>query len=75
MYDRLTDQVGGVIDVPTALVPQVLSITGVSNPIEPGETELTDSQARALANLLGFRSNVSRYVYHLETLVADPLRA
>jgi hypothetical protein len=75
MYERSTDRVGGIIDVPPALVPQALSIAGVVNAAEPGETELTGAQARALANLLGFQANVSRYVYHLETLIADPLRA
>ena len=75
MYERTTDRVGGIIDVPAALVPQALSLAGISDPTELGETELSDTEVRALANLLGFRSNVSRYRYHLETLAADLLRA
>jgi hypothetical protein len=75
MYERTTDRVGGMIDVPQKLVPQALAIAGVSDPTDLGETELTDSQVYALANLLGFRANLSRYVYHLETLAAHPLRA
>jgi hypothetical protein len=75
MYERTTDRVGGIIDVPTALVAQALSIAGISKTAELGETELTDAEVRALANLLGFRSDVSRYHYHLETLATDPLRA
>ena len=75
MYERTTDRVGGIIDVPAALVSQALSIAGISKPTELGEADLTDAQVRALANLLGFRSNVSRYCYHLETLATDPLRA
>jgi hypothetical protein len=75
MYERTTDREGGIIDVQPALVPQALNIAGVSNPVEPGEIELADARARALANLLGFRPDVSRYVYHLETLAAGPLRA
>jgi hypothetical protein len=75
MYERATDRVGGMIDVPAALVSQALSIAGITNATELGETELTDDEVRALATLLQFRSNVSRYRYHLETLVTDPLRA
>ena len=75
MYERSTDRVGGVIDIPAPLVTQALSTVGISNATELGETELTDAQVRALANLLQFRSNVSRYQYHLETLASDPLRA
>jgi hypothetical protein len=75
MYERTTDRVGGIIDVPAALEPQVLTIAGISNPTELGETELADAEVVALANLLGFRSNIPRYRYHLETLAIDPLRA
>ena len=75
MYQRTTDRVGGTVDVPDALVPQALRMAGISDPLEPGETELADSEARLIANLLGFRSNVSRYIYHLETVVTDPLQA
>ena len=30
MYERTTDRVGGIIDVPAALVSQALSIAGIS---------------------------------------------
>jgi hypothetical protein len=69
MYERLTDRVGGIVDVRPHFVPQVLGLAGISHGDEPGETELTDDQARAIAKLLGIRINLSRYVYYLETLV------
>jgi hypothetical protein len=77
MYDRQTERVGGIIDVPVRLAPQVLSFAGITTPAEPGESELHDRPLRAIANLLSFRSNVGRYLYHLETLVTtqDRLRA
>ena len=75
MYERSTDREGGIIDIPAPLVAQALSIAGIGNATELGETELTDAEVRALANLLQFRSNVSRYHYHLETLASDSLRA
>ena len=75
MYERTTDRVGGIIDVPAALVPLALALAGITNPTELGETELTDGEVWALANLLQFRSNTSRYRYHLETLDTDLRRA
>ena len=75
MYERATaERNGGVIDVPAALVQQTLTIAGITDPTELGETELEPSQVDALANLLGFRLNLARYHYLLETLAADPLR-
>jgi hypothetical protein len=71
MYERTTDRMGGIIDIPATLVPQALSISGINNATELGETELTDAKVRALAKLLQFRSDVSRYQYHLETLASD----
>ena len=41
MYERSTDRVGGVIDIPAPLVTQALSTVGISNATELGETELT----------------------------------
>jgi len=70
MYDRATDYVGGIIDVPVALAVQALMIAGVVDADEPGETDLDDIQAIQMAGLLGFRANVSRYIYHLETVLA-----
>jgi hypothetical protein len=50
---------------------------GIASAAEPGESELTDKQALAIAALMNFRANVGRYNYHLETLVTtqDRLRA
>jgi hypothetical protein len=31
MYERTTDRVGGIIDVPAALESQALTIAGISN--------------------------------------------
>jgi hypothetical protein len=70
MYERSTDREGGIIAIPAPLVAQALSIAGISDATKLGETELTDAQVGALAKLLQFRSNVSRYQYHLETLIA-----
>jgi hypothetical protein len=75
MYLRTTDREGGIIDIPARHVQQVLSIAGISNPTELGESELTTGQVAALSPLLGFRADVLRYRYHLETLAIDPLRA
>jgi hypothetical protein len=77
MYERTTDRVGGIIDVPDALAAQALTIAGVTNATEPGETALDDIQAIQMARLLGFRANVARYIYHLETVLTtdDRLRA
>jgi hypothetical protein len=74
MYERTTDRAGGTIDVPAMLATQVLSIAGIADGDEPGETALTDAQAAALARLLAFRANVARYIYHLETLAGSPDR-
>jgi hypothetical protein len=69
MYERSTERVGGIIDVPERLAPQVLSLAGIVKGAEPGESELSDRPLRAIANLLSFRATVGRYIYHLETLV------
>ena len=77
MYERTTDHVGGIIDVPTALAVQALAIAGITDANEPGETNLDNIQAIQMAGLLGFRANVARYTYHLEMVVTtdDRLRA
>jgi hypothetical protein len=77
MYERTTDHVGGIIDVPAALAVEALAIAGVADADEPGEIDLDDSQAIQMARLLGFRANVTRYIYHLETVLTtdDRLRA
>ena len=77
IYERTTDHVGGIIDVPAALAVQALAIAAVADADEPGETDLDDIQAIQMARLLGFRANVARYIYHLETVLTtdDRLRA
>jgi hypothetical protein len=77
MYERNTDQVGGIIDVPVALAVQALAIAGIADAEEPGETALDDIQAIQMAKLIAFRENLARYVYHLETVLTsnDRLRA
>jgi hypothetical protein len=77
MYERQTDRVGGIIDVPAYLEPQALAASGIHDPAELGEVELHDQQVRALAALLNFRQNTGRYIYHFETVTGtrDPLRA
>jgi hypothetical protein len=67
MYERSTDRVGGIIDVPKRLIPQILSIAGIVCAAEPGESELTDKQTRAIARVMNFRADVGGYHYHLET--------
>ena len=73
-YNRTTDRVGSIIDVPKPLVPQVLAIArfGKALSCEPGESDLDGSQAREVANVLNFRSDPSRFHYHLETIVTAP---
>lgn len=75
MYERSTDRVGGMIDVPPPLAPQVLLIVDIKDVDEPGETELSDDQARKLATLMSFQANIARYIYHLETLADRRLLA
>jgi hypothetical protein len=69
MYERQTDRAGGTIDVPPTLASQVLSLASITNPTEPGETVLNDQQVSAIAQLLSFRHNIGRYIYHLETVI------
>ena len=77
MYERATEEFGGAVDVRPHFQRQVLSLAGLSRVTEPGETELTDDQARAITSLLNIRVNVPRYIYTIETLVTsqDRLRA
>jgi hypothetical protein len=75
-YNRTTDRVGGVVDVPTALVTNVQMIAGLRrNDREPGELPLDGRQACELGNLLGFRADPARFLYHLEALAQDRLHA
>jgi hypothetical protein len=65
-YNRSPDQVGGVMDIPENLLPQVLAIAGMQNANDPGEYPLDPNQVRDIAAVLGFKPEVARFVYHLE---------
>ena len=67
-YNRSTDHVGGLIDIPGRFLPQVLAIAGMRNANEPGEYPLDSKQVRDIAALIGFRPDVSRFEYFLEPL-------
>lgn len=67
-YDRSTDRVGGLIDIPGTLLPQVLAIAGILNADDLGEYPLGPRQVRDIAALVGFEPDVSRFEYHLEPL-------
>lgn len=76
-YNRSTDRGGGLIDIPGVYVSRVLKIAGITDPNEPGEYPLVDQQVRAIAALVGFKADLSRFEYHLEPLgpFQDRLRA
>jgi hypothetical protein len=76
-YNRSTDQVGGLIDIPANVLPQVLALAGIQNANDPGEYPLDPTQARDITALVGLKPDVSRFAYHLEPvgLVPDRLRA
>ena len=71
IYNRTTDHVGGVVDIPRALLTQVLVIAGIAtSPNELGEYPLTSEQVRDISSLIGFGADFSRFHYHLEPI--DP---
>jgi hypothetical protein len=76
-YNRDTDLVGGLIEVPGRYLGKVLAIAGIENASELGEYPLTQEQVRDIATLIGFRPDTSRFHYHLEPLGSerDRLRA
>jgi hypothetical protein len=74
-YNRSTDRVGGLIDIPGNLVPQVLTLAGIQNANVLGEYPLDTTQVRDIAMLIGFPLDLSRFVYHLELTGQIPLRA
>ena len=74
-YNRSTDRVGGLIDIPGNLVPQVLALAGIQNANDLGEYPLDATQVRDIAMLIGFKPDLSRFVYHLEPTGQIPLRA
>jgi hypothetical protein len=67
-YNRTTDHVGGLIDVPGRYVPRVVKIAGIANEKELGEVPLTDEQVLSIAAVISFKADVTRFVYHLEPL-------
>jgi hypothetical protein len=75
-YNRSTDQVGGLIDIPAHFLPQVLALAGIQNANDLGEYPLDPKQVRDIAALIGFRPDISRFTYHLEPLglVQDKFR-
>ena len=54
MYERTTDQVGGIIDVPAALAVQALAIAGIADADEPGELNSTISRLYRWLDCSGF---------------------
>jgi hypothetical protein len=75
LYNRSTDRVGGLIDIPGNVLPQVLTLAGIQNPNDPGEYPLDPKQVRDIARLIGFKPDVSRFHYHLESFGLVPLQA
>jgi hypothetical protein len=67
-YNKTTDKVGGLIDIPGVQVRQVVRIARVRNQKEPGEILLDDEQVRDIASLIPFKPDLSRFIYHLEPL-------
>jgi hypothetical protein len=67
-YNRSTDHVGGLIDVPGRYAPRVVKIAGIQNEKELGEVPLTDEQIQAITAVIKFRPDVTRFIYHLEPL-------
>jgi hypothetical protein len=68
LYNRSTDDVGGLIDIPGRLLPKVLSLAGIKNAREPGEYSLDAKQVGDIAAVIGFKPDTSRFIYHLEPL-------
>ena len=73
-YDRTTDRVAGLIDIPGQCLPRILAIAGIRDASEPGEYPLDPEKIREIAALVGFEPDASRFAYHLEPL-EDQARA
>ena len=53
-YNRTTDRIGGIIDIPAPLLKQVLAIAGIAmSASELGEHALTGEQVRDISSLIG----------------------
>jgi hypothetical protein len=70
-YNRSTDFVEGLIDVPARCIGKVLAIAGIKDSGELGEYPLGQAEMRDIAALVGFEPDLSRFVYHLEPLGLD----
>lgn len=68
LYDRTTEEAGGVISVPQKHLGRILAIAGIADPHEPGELPLDEDQAREIATLIGFAADIPRFHYHLEPI-------
>jgi hypothetical protein len=70
-YNRVTGRGGDIINIPTALLPQVFTIARLAKATvsAPGEAALDRNQTRELAAILGFRPD-ARFRYHLEAVPA-----
>ena len=75
IYNRTTDRVGGVIDIPAPLLNKVLAIAGIAaTPDEVGEFALSGEQVRDISSLVNFGADFSRFHYHLEPVDPAPRR-
>jgi hypothetical protein len=68
-YNRTTDRIGGIIDIPAPLLKQVLAIAGIAmSASELGEHALTGEQVRDISSLIGVGADAARFHYHLEPI-------
>lgn len=67
-YNKLTDQVSGLVSVPGQHLSRVLKMAGIRNSRDLGEHPLDDQQINAIASIIGIRVDPSRFIYHLEPL-------
>jgi len=76
-YNRSTDRVGGLIDIPGRLLAQVLTLAGIQNANVLGEYPLDAAQVHNISALVGFKPDPTRFEYHLEPTgqIPDRLRA
>jgi hypothetical protein len=74
-YNRSTGRVGGLINVPGNLLPQVLTLAGIQNANDLGEYPLNSTQVRDIAMLMKFKIDLSRFTYNLEPMGQIPLIA
>ncbi len=73
-YNRTTDRVGGLVEIPGVLLSRVLKIAGVTDRNEPGELLLEPRQISDIASLVGLHIDLARFEYHLDPLGPFPQR-